>query len=67
MWPALGRLCGLGMLFSVLTSPSFEDILTKHRHPSQNSILENLPTDEDNSREVLRELAILCFLFQLGH
>lgn len=56
-----------GHVFSVFTSPSSEDILTKYRHPFQNSILENLPIDEDNSWEILREIAILSSLFQLYH
>jgi hypothetical protein len=61
------RLCGLGKLFSVFTSPSSEDILTKYCHPFQNSVLENLPTDEDNSWEILREIVSISSVLHLYH
>lgn len=38
-----------------LTSPSSEDILTKYRHPLKIACLSVLPTNEDNSGEILRK------------
>lgn len=48
-----GRPCGLGKPCPGLTFFSSEDILTKYRHPLKIAFLRILPTNEDNSREIL--------------
>lgn len=60
MWTAAQRPCGLGKLLPVLTSPSSEDIFPKYRHSLKIAFLSILPTNEDNSEEILGK-TVDCF------
>lgn len=60
MWPEAQGPCGLGKLLPVLTSPSSEDIFPKYRHSLKIASLSILPTNEDNSEEILGK-TVDCF------
>lgn len=60
MWPVARRPCGLGKLLPVFTSPSSEDIFPKYRHSLKIAFLSILPTNEDNSEEILGK-TVDCF------